>query len=110
MVKVYEYFPKFLRGSGQDTLYTTLVETKVNVFKGYSKLDGGNWQEITSDIKNAIDTYSKLLTNTEIDARKQYDVSKGYIMLNELQNASNLNDVAVFLIKYKNLLEEMNNI
>lgn len=110
LVKVYEYFPKFLRGSGQDTLYTTLVETKVNVFKGYSKLDGGNWQEITSDIKNAIDTYSKLLTNTEIDARKQYDVSKGYIMLNELQNASNLNDVAVFLIKYKNLLEEMNNI
>ncbi len=110
MVKVYEYFPKFLRGSGQDTFYTTLVETKVNVFKGYSKLDTGNWQEISNDIKNAIDTYSKLLTNTEIEARKQYNVSKTYIMLNELQNASNLKDIAVFLIKYKNLLEEMNNI
>lgn len=110
LVKVYEYFPKFLRGSGQDTLYTTLVETKANVFKGYSKLDTGNWQEISGDIKNAVDTYSKLLTNTEIDARKQYNISKGYIMLNELQNASNLKDVAVFLIKYKNLLEEMNNI
>lgn len=31
-------------------------------------------------------------------------------MLNELQNATNLKDTAVFLIKYKNLLEEMNNI
>ena len=110
LVKVYEYFPKFLRGSSQDTLYTTLVETKANVFKGYSKLDTGNWQEISNDIKSAIDTYSKLLTNTEIDARKQYNVSKAYIMLNELQNASNLKDTAVFLIKYKNLLEEMNNI
>lgn len=110
LVKVYEYFPKFLRGSGQDTLYITLIETKANVLKGYAKLETGNWQEITSDIKNAVDTYSKLLTNTEIDARKQYNVSKGYIMLNELQNASNLKDTAVFLIKYKNLLEEMNNI
>ena len=31
-------------------------------------------------------------------------------MLNELQNAVNLKDTTVFLIKYKNLLEEMNNI
>lgn len=110
LVKVYEYFPKFLRGSGQEVVYTTLIETKLHVYQGYSKLDNPNWQDISNDIKNAIDSYSKLLTNTEIDAKKQYDVSKGYIMLNELQNAVNLNDPAVFLIKYKNLLEEFNNI
>lgn len=110
LTKVYEYFPKFLRDSGQEELYTTLVETKMNVFKGYSKLDAGDWQQIARDIKNAVDTYSKLLTNTQIDTRKQYNVSKTYIMLNELQNAVNLEDPAVFLIKYKNLLEEMNNI
>ncbi|MCI8759679.1 MAG: hypothetical protein HFJ34_00885 [Clostridia bacterium] len=110
LTKVYEYFPKFLRGSGQELLYTTLIETKWNVFKAYSKLDSENWQEITNDIKSAIDTYSKLLTNTEIDSKKQYTISKGYIMLNELQNAVGLNDTTVFLIKYKNLLEEMNNL
>lgn len=110
LTKIYEYLPKFLRGSEQDELYTTLVETKYNVFKAYSKLDGQNWEEISSDIKDAIDSYSKLLTNTEIDARKQYNVSKGYIMLNELQNAVNIQNTSVFLIKYKNLLEEINNI
>lgn len=110
LVKVYEYFPKFLRGSGQEMLYTTLIETKLHVYQGYSKLDNPNWQDISNDIKNAIDSYSKLLTSTEIDARKQYNISKGYIMLNELQNAVNLKDTAVFLIKYKNLLEEFNNI
>ena len=45
-----------------------------------------------------------------IDARQQYNVSKGYVMLNELQNATLLQDTAVFLIKYKNLLEEFNNV
>lgn len=110
LTSVYDYLPKFLRGASQDALYTTIIETKSHIFKAYSKLDGGNWQEISSDIKNAIDTYSKLLTNTEIDARKQYNISKGYIMINELQNAINLKETSVFLIKYKNLLEEFNNI
>lgn len=110
LVKVYEYLPKFLKGSEQDELYTTLTEAKYNVFKAYAKLDSQNWQEISNDIKGAIDTYSKLLTNTNIDTRKQYDISKGYVMLNELKNAVDLQDSSVFLIKYKNLLEEINNI
>lgn len=110
LTKVYEYIPKFLRSSGQEELYTILIETKLNVFKAYSKLDGDNWQEISKDMKNAIDSYSQLLTNTQIEARKQYNISKTYIMLNELQNAINLQDTSVFLIKYKNLLEEINNI
>lgn len=45
-----------------------------------------------------------------MDSRKQYNISKGYVMLNELKSATVLQDSAVFLIKYKNLLEEMNNI
>lgn len=110
LTKIYEYLPKFLRSSGQDELYTTLIETKYNIFKAYSKLDGDNWQDISNDVKSAIDSYSNLLTNTNIEARKQYNISKGYIMLNELQNAVNFQDVSVFLIKYKNLLEEINNI
>lgn len=108
--KLYEHFPGFLKDSNQDELYTTLIEIKSNVFKGYSKLDGKNWEEISQDIKKAIDTNSKLLTNTNIDTSKQYNINKVYIMLNELQNASTEQDETVFLIKYKNLLEEINNI
>ena len=110
LVKVYNYIPGFLRSSGQEELYVILVETKYNIFKAYSRLDGQDWKEISNDIKNAIDSYSKLLTNTNIEARKQYNISKVYVMLNELQSAVNMQDKAVILIKYKNLLEEMNNI
>lgn len=110
LTKLYEYLSKFLRSTGQDELYITLIETKGNVLKGYAKLDGQNWQEISTDIKSAIDSYSRLLTSTEIEASKQYNVSKTYIMLNELQKAVTLQDTSVFLIKYKNLIQEINNI
>lgn len=110
LTKVYEFLPKFLKDSGQDEIYTVIVETKNNVLKGYSKLDNENWEEIANDIKNSIDIYSKLLSNTNIDTSKQYNISKSYVMLNELQNAVNLKDSSVFLIKYRNLIEELNQI
>jgi hypothetical protein len=99
-----------LKSSGQEEVYTTLIETKNDIFKGYSKLDNQNWQEISDDVTSGIDNYSKLLTNTNIDSSKQYSISKVYVMLNELQNAVSLQDTSVFLIKYRNLLEEINNI
>ena len=48
--------------------------------------------------------------NTNTDSNKQYVINKIYIMLNELQNAVNMQDESIFLIKYKNILEEMNNL
>ena len=94
---------------GNET-YKIVVRIKENIFKAYSKLDAGKWDEITNDINNAISTYSELLTDTSNGIDNQYEVNKGYILINEMQNAVKLQDVSVFLIKYKNLLEELNGI
>ena len=94
---------------GNET-YKIVVRIKENVFKAYSKLDTGKWDEITNDINNAISIYSELLTNTSQGIDNQYEINKGYILINEMQNAVKLQDISVFLIKYKNLLEELNSI
>ena len=94
---------------GNET-YKIVVRIKENIFKAYSKLDAGKWDEITNDINNTISTYSELLTDTSNGIDNQYEVNKGYILINEMQNAVKLQDVSVFLIKYKNLLEELNSI
>ena len=107
---LYEYIPKFVNSITDDEMKKCLIESKSNLFKAYSKLDSKNWNEISKDTKQAISTYSKLLTNTNIDSSKQYGISKGYIMINELQNAVDLQEESVFLIKYKNILEEINNL
>lgn len=91
-------------------LYKKVIKIKDNIFKAYSKLDTGNWEEIANDISNAITLYSELLTNTTENIEKQYEINKGYILINEMENAVNLQDVSIFLIKYKNLLEELNSI
>ena len=110
LVKIYEYIPKFAQAVVDDPLYKTVVETKLNVFKGYAKLDSGDWAGMNTNLVDAINIYATLLTNTQIDTSKQTSINKGYVMLNELKNAVDTQNRSVFLIKYKNLLEEINNI
>ena len=110
LVKVYEYISKFAQTVVDDTLYKTVLETKLNVFRGYAKLDSGDWAGISTNMVDAMNVYATLLTNTEIDANKQASINKGYVMLNELKNAVDTQNTSVFLIKYKNLLEEINNL
>ena len=94
---------------GNET-YKMIIRIKENIFKAYSKLDVGKWDEISSDVNNATSIYSELLTNASNGIDNQYEINKGYILINEMQNAVKLQDVSVFLIKYKNLLEELNSI
>lgn len=108
--RLYEYIPKFADKVTNNTTYKVVIETKNNLFKAYSKIEQKNWQEISNDVKGAIDTFSSGLVNTSTNSNKQYVINKIYIMLNELQNAVNMQDESVFLIKYKNILEEANNL
>ena len=108
--EIYEYIPKFIEKVTDDEIEKIAVKTKSEIFKAYSKLDQDKWNEIAQNVKQAEENYSKLLSNTNIDKTKQYRVNKCYVMLNELQNAVNLKNSSVFLIKYQNLLEEIDNI
>ena len=108
--KIYEYIPRFVDKTTNNITYKAVISTKNELFKAYSKLDSKNWDEISKDVTNTINVYSNNLINTNTDENKQYIINKIYIMLNELQNAVNVQDENIFLIKYKNILEEMNNL
>ena len=107
--KLYGYLPKYLEKIYENETYTNIVKTKSYVVNAYSIVDTGNWNQISEYVKKAIESYSSVLNNITTNS-KTYNVNKGYILLNELQNAVNMKDKEIFLIKYKNLLEEFNSI
>lgn len=108
--KLYSYLPKFLENTNVDENYKTVLKTKSNILEAYSILDSEDWQFISNKISDGINTYNSLLTNVNNKKSKQYDINKCYIMLNELQSSISTKNKEIFLIKYKNLLEEINNI
>lgn len=111
LAKLYDYLPKFIENCTNEQSKNVVIKTKNNIFKAYSILDKEDWNKISSNINDASQEFTKLITNiNQNESVNQYNVNKTYVMINELQNAVNLKDKEVFFIKYKNLLEELENI
>lgn len=108
LVKVYEVLVKIADKNEKSEIDKTVLKTKLNIYKAYSKLDENKWDEISSDTKSAVEEFAKLMTSKDIEEQKQYTVNKIYIMLSELQKSTDNRDSKIFLIKYKNVMEELN--
>lgn len=109
---LYDYLPKFVENCTDDEKEKALIKIKNNIFKAYSILEKEEWSTISDNINTAIQEFSKLVTSIDNkESGSQYNIiNKANVMINELQNAITLKDKEVFLIKYKNLLEELQNI
>lgn len=109
LVKLYEYMPKLIKNVKADELKSIEYDTKYQILKAYSKLDSGDWQSMASDIDGAIQIFTEVITSVN-NENKQYNLNKTYVMLQEMKNAVDKQDTEIFLIKYKNLVEELNNL
>lgn len=110
LANLYNYLPDFIENSTDDTNEKILIKTKNNVFKAYSLLDKNDWNAITENVNLANQEFTKILTNSQSSNKNQYIINKAYIQINELQNSTQTKEKEIFLIKYKNLLEELENI
>jgi len=107
---LYSYIPKFIKNCNNDEQYKTIINTKQYILSAYSILDSEDWDKINAQIKLAVDTYSKLITDINLETEKQYNINKVYIMINDIQNSTTIKSKDIFLIKYKNIIEELNTI
>lgn len=107
---LYSYIPKFLKNCNAEEEYKVSISTKENIFNAYSILDSEDWESIGNFIQKANDNFSKLMTDVNLENKNQFTINKCYILINDMQNAVNTKDKEIFLIKYKNLLEELNNL
>ena len=110
LANLYNYLPDFIENSTDDTNEKILIKTKNNVFKAYSLLDKNDWNAITENVNLANQEFTKILTNSQSSNKNQYIINKAYVQINELQNSTKTKEKEIFLIKYKNLLEELENI
>lgn len=104
LANLYRYLPAYASNFSNDSNYLSILETKSNIFKAYVYVNVDNWEEASNYTSKSIESYSRALNN--IQDNRNYDTNKIYIILNEIQSATNIKDKDVFLIKYKNFIEE----
>ena len=105
LASLYGYLPMYAKNISEDSMYLKVLETKSNILFAYSLLEVQDWQGMSNYVSMAIEGYTSILNN--INEQNEYAVNKVYISLNELKNAVDMQDREIFLIKYKNVLEEI---
>lgn len=105
--ELYSYIPIYMESYSNDNKEINIQKTKSNIMRAYSLVNSKNWNEVNAQLINAENSYLNVLNS---NTTEDYSINKGYILLKELQNSVAEKDEDIFYIKYKNLIEKLNNI
>ncbi len=110
IAKLYSYLPSYYEQFIQDATKINLLKTKSHILNAYSLVETSDWNSIGTEIEYAENTFKPVTTDANIVSTHSYQVNKCYVLLNELKNSVPTNNDAIFYIKYRNLMEEINNL
>ena len=108
---LYSLLIEFSTKTEIEPLKKDTIIIKSQILNAYAYVETEEWDKVQENIINAEKKMTETMTeiSKEEDQRK-FNVNKTYILLEELKNSLDTKDKGIFYIKYKNLLEEMNNL
>lgn len=106
LTKLYSLIPKF-GDHYLDKDYINILYTKTHVVMAYSMIEDLKVNEIKASLQTAEEYFLNIVNNMD-STKNQYMINKTFILLKEFQNSIDSNDIDLMLIKYKNLIQELN--
>lgn len=103
---LYSYLPVYLEQYSDDIQKINIENTKSKIINAYVLLEEETWDKMQSEIAKAEEHFRKVINSIEQDSQG-IDISKTYLLINEINNAINLKDKKLFYLKYKNVMESI---
>lgn len=101
-----QYLSDFSGNGEKNTIYNI----RTNVLYAYAYVESEDWNKIGENIVKAKEGFSVLMNNSLNNLNNIDIINKAYILVNELEEDSKVQNKTTFLISYRNLIEEMENI
>lgn len=106
--KLYNLLPKYLNSYSNDEIKKSVLNTKAHLLTALCMVDTDRWEDMHVEILKANQEFSTIINNVNIDKNKKLNVNRAYLLLKEAQNSIETKDKDIFLIKYKNTIQELN--
>lgn len=105
--KLYNLLPKYLSSYSNDEIKKSVLNTKAYLLTTFCMVDTNKWEDMHVEILKANQEFSTIINNVNIDKNKILNVNRAYLLLKEAQNSIETKDKDIFLIKYKNTIQEL---
>lgn len=106
--KLYNLLPKYLNSYSGDEIKKSVLNTKVHLLSAFCMVNSDKWEDMSAEMLKANQEFSTIINNVNIDKNKKLNINRAYLLLKEAQNSIEAKDKEVFLLKYKNAIQELN--
>lgn len=107
LYNLYILLPKYLSYFLSDEYTLNVYNTKAYVLSSYVSADSENWEDMNTNVTNAINTLSKNMNSANINDTEKSTIEKSYALLEELKRGIGLEDKEIFYLKYKLTMEQL---
>lgn len=107
LYNLYILLPKYLSYFLSDEYTLNVYNTKAYVLSSYVSADSQNWEDMNTNVTNAINTLSKNMNSADINDTEKSTIEKSYVLLEELKRGIGLEDKEIFYLKYKLAMEQL---
>lgn len=107
---LYSYIPKYTKQYSNDTTKINIQYIKYFILDAYTLVEEDKWDEVKIQVDNAKNYLSNIINIVNQEQNNQNKINKIYVLLNELDNSINYKDKELFYIKYKALMQNIENL
>lgn len=107
LYNLYILLPKYLSYFSSNEYTLNVYNTKGYVLSSYVSANSENWEDMNTNITNAINTLSKNMESTDLKDIEKSTIEKSYALLEELKRGIGLEDKEIFYLKYKLAMEQL---
>ena len=111
LYNMYLNLPKYLSSINTDNYTLNLYYTKLNILNAYVLVSTGDrWNDITSYVSEAKSNFSSIVSASDKNEEEKSALQKTYVIIENLERISQINDKDIFYMGYKNVMQELENL
>lgn len=109
LASLYAFLPNYRSQISKDNQSINMDYVKGCVLNSYALLEQEKWDEMQAQLTNAMNYFSNIMNRVEERGQNQSQISRIYVLLNELNSSINKKEKELYYIKYRNVMEELVN-
>lgn len=110
LANLHDLLFQYLKEFSEDNEKIIIYSIKTNILYSYSYMNSEEWSKTDEYIYKAKEELSSIINNSLNNLNNIDIINKLYILVNELEEDSKDRNKSTFLISYRNLIEEIENI
>lgn len=105
---LYNFLPQILNEISAEKSEINIKQTKSHILYAYSFANQNNWGKVKEEILYAEEEFLKVMGDIEFTKNKENKISSVYVGIKELEKSLNKEDIQIFFMNYKILIEKIN--